>query len=64
MKKTFENLMAVHFDGASDLYELEFQENGNSEFIQVKASDHPEAATDEFYFDNKEVVNKIIAEAE
>lgn len=65
MKKnllSYENLMLVNFDGES--YELEFQENGKSYFIRVDARDHEEAATNEDYFDNKKLVEKIIAEAE
>ena len=65
MKKNllnYENLMNVNFDGES--YELEFQEDGKSYFIRVDARDHEEAATNENYFDDKELVEKIIAEAE
>lgn len=64
MKKNlnYENLMNVNFDGES--YELEFQENGKSYFIRVDARDHEEAATNEDYFDDKERVEEIIAEAE
>ena len=65
MKKNllnYENLMNVNFDGES--YELEFQEDGKSYFIRVDARDREEAATNENYFDDKELVEKIIAEAE
>lgn len=65
MKKNllnYENLMNVNYDGES--YELEFQENGKSYFIRVDARDHEEAATNEDYFDDKERVEEIIAEAE
>ena len=64
MKKNlnYENLMNVNFDGES--YELEFQENEKSYFIRVDARDHEEATTNEDYFDDKELVEKIIAEAE
>lgn len=64
MKKnlSYENLMNVNFDGES--YELEFQENGKSYFIRVDARDHEEAATNGDYFDDKERVEEIIAEAE
>lgn len=65
MKKNllnYENLMNVNFDGEN--YELEFQENGKRYFIRVDARDHEEAATNEDYFDNKKLVEKIIAEAE
>ena len=54
--------MNVNYDGES--YELEFQENGKSYFIRVDARDHEEAATNEDYFDDKERVEEIIAEAE
>lgn len=60
MKKTYENLMNVTYDAGNDSYTLEFQENGKSKFIEVKASDHEKAATDENYFDDKEIVEKII----
>lgn len=64
MKKNlnYENLMNVNFDGES--YELEFQENRKSYFIRVDAKDHEEATTNEDYFNDKERVEKIIAEAE
>lgn len=64
MKKTYEKLMNVTYDAGNNSYTLEFQENGKSEFIEVKASDHEEAATNEDYFDDKERVEEIIAEAE
>ena len=60
--KKFENLLAVYFDEANNCYDLEFQFDGKSEFISVSADDHPEAATDEFYFDDKKVVEKISEE--
>lgn len=65
-KMKFENLQAVYYDaqhGKGDgFYDLEFNMDGKMEYIQVDEKDHPEAATDEDYFDNKEVVDKIIAE--
>lgn len=67
-KMKFENLQAVHFDGqhgkGDGYYTLEFNIDGEIEYIEVDEKDHPEAATDEDYFDNKEVVDKIIAENE
>lgn len=62
--KKFENLTAVYFDEANNFYELQFDDGENTEYIRVDASDHPEAATDEDYFDNREVVEKIIAESD
>lgn len=67
MKKNllnYENLMNVNYDGDNEVYELEFQENGKSYFIRVDARDHEEAETNEDYFDDKERVEEIIAEAE
>lgn len=67
MKKnllSYENLMMVNYDGDNEVYELEFQENGKSYIITVKASDHEEAAIDEDYFDNKKLVEKIIADTD
>lgn len=67
MKKnllSYENLMMVNYDGDNGIYELEFQEKGKSYIITVKASDHEEATTDEDYFDNKELVEQIIEEAD
>lgn len=62
----FENLQVVHYDaqhGKGDgFYTLEFNVGGEMEYIEVDEKDHPEAATDEDYFENKEVVDKIIAE--
>lgn len=60
--KKFENLTAVYFDEANNSYDLEFQFDGKSEILSVSADDHPEAATNEFYFDDKEVVEKILEE--
>lgn len=67
MKKnllSYENLMMVNYDGDDGIYELEFQENKKSYIIAVKASDHKVAESDEDYFDNKEVVEKIIADTD
>lgn len=67
MKKdllSYENLMMVNYDGDNEVYELEFQENGKSYIITVNASDHEAAATDEDYFDNKKLVEEIIAAAD
>ena len=64
MKKnllSYENLMMVNYDGDNEVYELKFQENGKSYIITVKASEYEAAATDEDYFDNKELVEEIIA---
>lgn len=64
-KMKFENLQAVHFDGqhgkGDGYYTLEFNIDGEIEYIEVDEKDHPEAATDEDYFDNREIVDKIIA---
>lgn len=63
MKKNllnYENLMNVNYDGDNEVYELEFQINGKSYFINVSANEHEAAATDEDYFDNKKLVEEII----
>lgn len=62
MKKNlnYENLMNVNYDGDNEVYELEFQTNGKSYFINVSANEHEAAATDEDYFDNKKLVEEII----
>lgn len=56
----FEDLMntVVNEDGT---YTLEFKGNKNYFLNNVEA---PEAENDEFYFDDKETVNKLIAEAD
>ncbi len=67
MKKnllSYENLMMINYDGDNEVYELEFQENGKSYVIYVKARDHEEAATNEDYFENKELVEEIIADTD
>ena len=63
MKKNllnYENLMNVNYDGDNEVYELEFQINGKSYFINVSANEHEAAVTDEDYFDNKKLVEEII----
>lgn len=59
-KMKFKNLQAVNYYNGE--YELEFNLDGELKYVTVDASDHLEAATDEDYFDNREVVEKIIAE--
>lgn len=62
VKMEFEDLQAVYYDGGNETYDLQFMVDGNEKYIQVKAEDHPEAATNENYFDDKKVVNRIIME--
>ena len=57
-----EALQSVYFDEGNGTYDLEFLVNGEKHYKQVQASDHPEAATNEGYFDDKLVVDKIIME--
>ena len=57
-----EALQNVYFDEGNGTYDLEFLVNGEKHYRQVQASDHPEAATNEDYFDDKLVVDKIIME--
>lgn len=61
---SYENLMNVNYDEGNQIYELEFQENGKSFFVNIKTSEHKEAEFNENYFDNKELVEKIIANAD
>lgn len=58
-----EALQNVYFDEGNGTYDLEFLFNGEKHYIQVQAGDHPEAEENESYFDDKDVVNKIIDEA-
>lgn len=61
MKKllTVNNLYATYYDNA--LYELQFEVNGKKVFIRnIKEEDHEQAASDENYFDNPEVIERII----
>ena len=37
MRKQYENLMAVHYDKANNTYTLEFQDEDETEFIEVDA---------------------------
>ena len=60
MKKQYENLMAVHYDKSNDTYILEFQDEDETEFLEVDAKEHEQAKEDEFYFNNKELVEQII----
>ena len=62
MRKQYENLMAVHYDKANNTYTLEFQDEDETEFIEGDAKEHERAKEDEFYFDNKELVEQIIEE--
>ena len=60
MKKQYENLMVVHYDKSNDTYTLQFQDEDETEFIEVDAKEHEQAKEDEFYFNNKELVEQII----
>ena len=62
MRKQYENLMAVDYDKANNTYTLEFQDEDEAEFIEVDAKEHEQAKEDEFYFDNKNLVEQIIEE--
>ena len=57
---SYDSLQNVYFDAVIGVYDLEFLVSGDKHYIQVSASDHPEAATDENYFDEKKVINRII----
>lgn len=59
---SYEALQGVYFDEGNGTYDLEFLVNGEKHYKQVQASDHPESVTNEDYFDDKAVVDKIIAE--
>ena len=59
---SYEALQNVYFDEGNGTYDLEFLVNGEKHYRQVQASDHPEATTNEDYFDDKKVVNRIIME--
>ena len=59
---SYETLQNVYFDEGNGTYDLEFLVNGEKYYRQVQASNHPEAATNESYFDDKKVVNRIILE--
>lgn len=66
MKKNlrFEEMLIVNFDKANNFYELEFQAKEGTYFLRVDGKDHEKAAVDEFYFDNQELVEKLIADAD
>lgn len=65
MKKNlkFEEMVIVNFDKANNFYELEFQAKEGTYFLRVDGKDHEKAAVDEFYFDDQELVEKIIEDA-
>ena len=57
----FENLMNTYAN-EDDTMDLEFQTTDKTVFVRnVEA---PEAENNEFYFDDKETVNKLIAKAD
>ena len=61
MKKLLKvnNLYAAHYDNG--LYELQFEVNGKKVFIRnIKEEDHEQAARDENYFENPEVIERVI----
>lgn len=66
MKKNlkFEEMVIVNFDKANNFYELEFQSKEGTYFLRVDGKDHEKASVDEFYFDDQELVEKIIADAD
>ena len=66
MKKNlrFEEMLIVNFDKANNFYELEFQAKEGTYFLRVDGKDHEKAAVDEFYFDDQELVEKLIADAD
>lgn len=59
-KLSFEKLTAVHYDKGSNVYDLEFEVDTQTVFIQVDASDHEEAAQDEDYFEDEALIDDII----
>lgn len=56
MKK---QLMNTYYDEANNWYELVFDDG---EIIRVNADDYPEAATNEDFWDNDELIEKILSE--
>lgn len=57
------NLMNTYYDNG--LYELLFDAEGKEIFVRnIKAEDHPNAATDEWYFDSNEIIEEIIKNVE
>ena len=62
-KLRFEEMVIVNFDRDNNFYELEFQTKEGTYFLRVDGKDHERAAVDEFYFDDKDRVNKIIEDA-
>lgn len=65
MKNLFEakNLNTVEFDEANNRYYLEFHTDEENASIYVDADNYPEAATDEFYFDEDKNIERAIQEA-
>ena len=56
------NLMNTYYDNG--IYELEFDVDGKEVFIRnIKEKDHPNAWSDEWYFDNEDVLKEIIRNA-
>lgn len=58
-----ENLNTVTYDEAAKEYTLEFNVDGEMAYIRVDADNYPEAATDEWFWDEEANVEAAINEA-
>ena len=67
MKKQLKNsqLNATYYDGDMDRYDLEFiTEDGDFIYVHIDESNLPKAATDENYFDDAQLIDRIIEETD
>lgn len=63
-KMTIDTLTATYYDEANSIYELQFEVDDKVIFLTVDASDHEEAATDEFYFDDEALIDDLVEDAD
>lgn len=63
MKKLHSNnLTNTYYDNG--IYELEFDVEGKEVFIRnIREKDHPNAGSDEWYFNNDDVIEEILRNA-
>ena len=61
---SIENLNTVTYDEAAKEYTLEFNTGEDMVYIRVDVDNYPEAATDEWFWDEEENVKRAVKEAE
>lgn len=62
-KLSSDNLLNTYYDNG--MYELSFEVDGEEVIVSnIKSEDHPKAWVDEWYFDDDEIIEKIIKNAD